>query len=153
AVPSNLEAFVSGRGRLRRGDVVPPLDASRPEATSELSPSGPYRAWKQLGLLLLCAAWILLGLFGHDPWKSDDATSFGIAYDMLKSGDWIVPHIAGVPAPDRAPLFYVLVAACARAFGVLLPLHEAARLAIALCLGLTLWLLGLTGRELYGRSF
>ena len=39
--------------------------------TSELSPSGPYRTVKQFGLVLLCAAWILLGLFGHDPWKAN----------------------------------------------------------------------------------
>jgi 4-amino-4-deoxy-L-arabinose transferase-like glycosyltransferase len=152
-LPNNLDAFLTGRGFFRREATKPSADAPRPEAASELSPSGPYRAYKQLGLVLLCAAWILPGLFGHDPWKSDDATSFGIAYDMLRSGDWIVPHIAGVPAPDRAPLFYVLAAACAWAFGGLLALHDAARLAVALCLGVTLWLLSLTGRELYGRPF
>jgi 4-amino-4-deoxy-L-arabinose transferase-like glycosyltransferase len=132
---------------------MPPSETLRPETASELSPSGPYRAYKQLGLVLLCAGWILLGLFGHDPWKTDDALSFGIAYDILKSGDWIVPHVAGVATPERAPLFYALAAACAWAFGGLLTLHDAARLAVAFCLGLTLWLLALTGRELYGRPF
>jgi 4-amino-4-deoxy-L-arabinose transferase-like glycosyltransferase len=124
-----------------------------PETASDLSPSGPYRAYKQLGLALLCTAWILLGLFGHDPWKSEDATSFGIAYDMLRSGDWIVPHVAGVAAPERPPLFYALAAASAKAFSGPLALHDAARVAVAICLALTLWLLSLTGRELYGRSF
>lgn len=126
---------------------------NRPDAASDLSPSGPYRALKQFGLVLLCATWILLGLFGHDPWKPDDAVSFGIAYDMLKHGEWIVPQLAGTPVPERAPLLYVLAAACARAFGGVLPLHEAARLAVAICLGLTLWLLSLAARELYGRAF
>ena len=120
---------------------------------SELSPSGPYRALKQAGLVLLCTAWIALGLLGHDPWKTDDATSFGIAFDMLKSGDWIVPQVAGSALPERAPLFYALAAAAASAFQAVLPLHDAARIAIALCLGLTLWLLALTGRELYGPGF
>ena len=126
---------------------------NRPDAASDLSPSGPYRALKQSGLVLLCGLWILLGLFGHDPWKPDDALSFGIAYDMLTGGDWIVPHLAGAPVPERAPLFYVIAAACARVFGGALSLHEAARVAVAICLALTLWLLALTGRELYGRSF
>src|SRR5438552_7825020 len=120
---------------------------------SELSPSGPYRTLKQAGLVLLCTAWIALGLFGHDPWKADDATSFGIAFDMLKSGDWIIPQLAGSALPERAPLFYALAAAAASAFQAVLPLHDAARIAIALCLGLTLWLLALTGRELYGPGF
>jgi 4-amino-4-deoxy-L-arabinose transferase-like glycosyltransferase len=132
-----------------------PFSASlnRPDSASDLSPSGPYRAYKQFGLVLLCAAWVLLGLFGHDPWKSDDATSFGIAYDMLKSGDWLVPQVAGVPTPERTPLFYALAAACARALGGTLALHDAARIAVGICLALTLLLLGLTSRELYGRAF
>jgi 4-amino-4-deoxy-L-arabinose transferase-like glycosyltransferase len=121
--------------------------------TSELSPSGRYRAVKQFGLVLLCAAWILLGLFGHDPWKPDDATAFGIAYDMLKQGDWIVPHLASTPVPDRPPLFYALAAAAATALRDVLPLHDGARVAVGMCLGATLWLLSLAARELYGRAF
>ena len=125
----------------------------RTDDASELSPSGPYRAVKQLGLVLLCAAWILLGLFGHDPWKPDDATGFGIAYDMLKLGDWVVPHLASTPAPERPPLFYALAAASAQAFHDVLPLHDGARVAIGICVGATLWLLSLAARELYGRAF
>src|SRR5450432_242055 len=120
---------------------------------SELSPSGPYRAFKQAGLVLLCVAWITLGLFGHDPWKPEDATSFGIAFDMQKRGDFIVPHLAGVAIPERPPLFHALAAASAKAFGSVLPLHDGARVANALCLAATLWLLALAGRELYGRAY
>ena len=127
--------------------VQPPNDAS------ELSPSGPYRALKQAGLVVLCFAWIMLGLFGHDPWKTDDAASFGVAFDMLKSGDWLVPQLAGSALPERAPLFYALAAASASAFQSILPLHDGARIAIAICLALTLWLLALAGRELYGKAF
>jgi 4-amino-4-deoxy-L-arabinose transferase-like glycosyltransferase len=120
---------------------------------SELSPSGPYRAFKQAGLVLLCLAWITLGLFGHDPWKPEDATSFGIAFDMQKRGDYIVPHLAGVAIPERPPLFHALAAASAKAFSAVLPLHDGARVANALCLAATLWLLALAGRELYGRAY
>ena len=103
--------------------------------------------------MLLCVAWIGLGLFGHDPWKPDDATSFGVTLEMLKHGDWVIPHLAGAALPDRPPLFYALAAATATAFGGLMPVHDAARIAIAVCLALTLWLLALAGRELYGRAF
>lgn len=120
---------------------------------SELSPSGRYRALKQAGLVALCAAWIALGLFGHDPWKSDDATNFGVAFDMLKSGDPVVVHLAGNALPERAPLFYALAAAAAGALHPLLPLHDGARLANAACLAVALWLLALAGCELYGRAF
>jgi 4-amino-4-deoxy-L-arabinose transferase-like glycosyltransferase len=60
-----------------------------------LTPPDPYRALKQAGLLLLAAAWIAFGLAGHDPWKFDDATSFGIAWEMAQRGDYVVPHLAG----------------------------------------------------------
>ncbi len=103
--------------------------------------------------MLLCAAWIALGLFGHDPWKPEDATNFGIAFDMLKHGDGLVLHLAGVPIPERPPLFHALAAASAAAFAAVLPLPDGARIANALCLAATLWLLALTGRELYGRAF
>lgn len=128
------------------------LTASPSEA-SDLSPSGKYRAFKQAGLVLLCAAWILLGLFGHDPWKPDDATTFGVARDVLRNGDWLAPQLAGAPLVERPPLFYALAAASAAALRPVLAMHDGARVANALCLGLTLWLLALAGQELYGRAF
>ena len=131
-----------------------PLSATeRADGTAELSPSGPYRALKQTGLVLLCAAWIVLGLIGHDPWKPDDATSFGMAYDMLRHGAWSPPDLAGVAQPDRPPLFYAFAAATARVFQNVLPLHDGARIAVGISLAITLWLLSLSGRELYGRAF
>jgi len=126
---------------------------NRADGASALSPSGPYRGLKQFGLVLLCAAWIVLGLFGHDPWKTDDATAFGITYDMLRQGDPVVPHVAGMPVPDRPPLLYALAAATAWALRGVMPLHDGAHAAVGLCLGATLWLLALAARELYGRAF
>ena len=126
---------------------------NRPDGALELSPSGPYRALKQFGLVLLCAAWIVLGLFGHDPWKPDDATAFGIAYDMLKQGEWVVPHLAGTPVLDYPPLVQALAAATAWVLRDLVPLHDGAHVAVGLCLAATLWLLASAGLELYGRPF
>ena len=123
-----------------------------PGDASELSPSGPYRAFKQAGLVLLCAAWIALGLFGHDPWKSDDATTFGVAFDLIKQSGG-APPLASALATDRPPLFYALAAATASASRGILPLHDGARVANALCLSVTLLLLSLAGRELYGQAF
>jgi 4-amino-4-deoxy-L-arabinose transferase-like glycosyltransferase len=130
-----------------------PLNTERADGASELSPSGPYRALKQAGLVLLCSAWIILGLIGHDPWKPDDAVSFGVAYDMLQRGDWLLAHIAGIAQPERPPAFYALAAANAQALDGVLPLHDGARIAVGIVLALTLWFLALAGRELYGRAF
>jgi 4-amino-4-deoxy-L-arabinose transferase-like glycosyltransferase len=130
---------------------MPLSDTLNPDAASDLSPSGPYRALKQFGLVLLCAAWIVLGLFGHDPWKPDDAISFGIAYDMLAHGDWIVRSSPGRRSRSARPCSMSPRRRIGTRLGGALALHDAARVAVALCLGLTLWLLALTGRELYGR--
>ena len=50
---------------------------------------------RSLLVALLCAAWILPGLIGHDPWKPDEAYSFGVVYEILRGGSWVVPTLAG----------------------------------------------------------
>ena len=118
------------------------------DQASALSPSGRYRALKQFGLVVLCAAWALLGTFGHDPWKTEDATAFGVAYEMMERGDVLVPRLAGEPFVDRPPLVYAAAAAAARRSPRSLPMPDAARLAAAVMLGLTMLLLAATAVEL-----
>jgi 4-amino-4-deoxy-L-arabinose transferase-like glycosyltransferase len=80
-------------------------------------------------LAALAAAFILPGLVNHDLWKSQDAIGLGIVYDMALSGDLIVPHIAGEPWLEDAPLYHWFALAFGRVFGFLMPFHTAARLA------------------------
>ena len=120
---------------------------------STLSPAGPYRALKQFGLVMLCGVWVVLGLVGHDPWKTEDATSFGIVYEMMQGSDLLTPNLAGEPFVDRPPLVYALAAVTGKLADGFLSAHDAARLAAGLLLGLTLYLLALTGIELFGRNF
>jgi len=103
-----------------------------------------------LGLLLLI--WVCTGLIGHDPWKPDEATSFGVVYSMLQSGDWLVPTLVGEPYLDKPPLYYWTAALSAKLFAPLLPLHDGARLASGFYTALTLLFLGLAGRKLYGEN-
>jgi 4-amino-4-deoxy-L-arabinose transferase-like glycosyltransferase len=100
--------------------------------------------------VVLCLLWILPGLVGHDPWKPDEAYSFGLVYHILQTGDWIVPTLAQEPFMEKPPIFYITAAILAKTFGGLLPLHDAARLASGLYMALTFLLVTLTGRELYG---
>lgn len=95
----------------------------------------------------LLAAWVLLGLFGRDPWKPDEAYSFGLVWHILQTGDWIVPTLGGEPFMEKPPLFYVTAALFAKLFGWLLPLHDAARLASAFYVGLTLWAVAKAARS------
>jgi 4-amino-4-deoxy-L-arabinose transferase-like glycosyltransferase len=101
---------------------------------------------------LLCLAWIVLGLVGHDPWKPDEAYSFGLVLSVLEGRDWVVPMLAHEPFLEKPPVYYLTAALTAKAFGALLPLHDAARLATGLYMALTFIVVGLTGRELFGRG-
>lgn len=103
----------------------------------------------KLGIAVL-AAWVLLGLAGHDPWKADEAYTFGLVWHILETGDWIVPTLGGEPFMEKPPVFFITAAAMAKLFGWLLPVHDAARLAAGLYTGLALLFAGLAARRLYG---
>jgi len=100
--------------------------------------------------VLLCAAWVFTGLISHDPWKPDEAYTFGLVLHILQTGDWVVPTVAGEPFVQQAPLFTLTAAGFATLFGGLFELHDAARLAAGFYLSLTLLFLALSARELYG---
>jgi len=104
-------------------------------------------------LAALCLAWILPGLVGHHPWKPDEAYTFGVVYEILQGGSWVVPRLAGEVFLHEPPLFHLTAAASAKLFSPLLPLHDAARLASGLYMGLTLIFCALAGRELNGERY
>jgi 4-amino-4-deoxy-L-arabinose transferase-like glycosyltransferase len=134
------------------------MRAPRPQSPEtlvpeEVSPSGPWRATKQFGLVLLCATWILLGLAGHDPWKTEDATSIGVAYEMAQRSDYLLPVLAGEAYLARPPLLYSAAAIAIRTLSPPLEAHNAARVVVGVLLVLTLWFTALASRELNGRAF
>lgn len=103
-------------------------------------------------LALLCLAWLLPGLVGHQPWKPDDAHSFGLVHHVLKGGEWLVPALAGEPLMERPPLYYGVAALFAKLFSPFLPIHDAARLSSGFFMALTLFFTGLAGRALWGKG-
>ncbi len=124
-----------------------------PMDPEEVSPSGPFRALKQFGLVLLCTAWVALGLAGHDPWKTEDATSIGVAAEVAERGDIVVPTLAGEPYVPRPPLAYMGGALAIKAFAPPLKTHNAARLIVGVVLAILLLATALASRELNGRAF
>ncbi len=103
-------------------------------------------------LVLLCLAWIIPGLVGHQPWKPDEAYSFGIVHHILKSGDWLVPTLADQPFMEKPPLFFITAAIFTKLLSPLLAPHDAARLTSGFFMALTLIFTGLSGRELWGKG-
>ena len=93
---------------------------------------------KTVLFLVVCVAWLLPGLVGHDPWKTDEAVIFGVVSEMLSSGDWVVPRLAGEPYAERAPLFFWVATLFAKSLGGFLAAHDAARFASGLFMAVTM---------------
>lgn len=87
----------------------------------------------RLALLLLCAAYLLPGIFGRDPWRTADLTAFGFMAGIAEGrATWWQPAIAGIPA-EGGPLPYWLGALAIKALPFL-DAPVAARLPYALVL-------------------
>lgn len=82
-------------------------------------PAAATHALPRWMLFALCLLYILPGLIGRDPWKTEDAAGFGIMWTMAHGGlqDWLLPHIVGLPMVEKGPLAYWLGAICIKLFG------------------------------------
>lgn len=100
----------------------------------------------------ICAAWIVPGLLGHDPWKPDEAYTFGLVYHILQGGGWVIPMLAGEPFVEQPPLFVLTAALFAQLFAFLFPVHDGARLASGFYIALACAFTACTGRELNGAN-
>ncbi len=101
-------------------------------------------------LLLLSLLWVCFGLVGHAPWKPDELQTISVVKHFLEGGSWVVPSMAGEPFLEKPPLYYLSAAAFAKLLSPLLAVHDAARIATGLWMALTLTLVGMAGRELWG---
>ncbi|HNU11936.1 MAG TPA: hypothetical protein PKJ45_11335 [Rubrivivax sp.] len=98
------------------------------------------RRLPRVALLALVAAYLLPGLFGRDPWRHADLSTFGqmLAIAEGRSG-WLAPMLGGVPG-DAALLPHWLGAGAILLLSPLVDAPLAARLAFAALLALTLFL-------------
>ena len=95
-------------------------------------------------LLLLCAAYLLPGLFGRDPWRNADLTAFGQMVAIAEGRTpWWAPTLGGVPA-DTALLPHWLGAIFIKLGQGWLDPAFAARVPFAVLLALTLALVWYT---------
>ncbi|MFM2434333.1 MAG: hypothetical protein RL063_312 [Pseudomonadota bacterium] len=103
-------------------------------------------------LLLLCGIWIVLGLVGHAPWKPLETTGISIVKTIVDGGSLIAPLANGESSLDLPPLYYLSAATSAALLSPILALHDGARLINIFWLSILLLMIGMTGRELWGRG-
>ena len=118
---------------------IPFLVAPAREATR-----GVHPAWRVGALALAwfaCTAWLRpLSL-------PDEGRYVGVAWEMLRSGNWVVPTLDGMPFLHKPPLFYWITAFALHVFG---PHEWAARCASMAAAALTVGVLYATLRDWFG---
>src|SRR4051812_10225070 len=108
-------------------------------------------SWRRDLLWLLIGFALLFGiaLGGHPLANPDEGRYAEIPREMIASGDWVMPHLNGVPYFEKPPLVYWCVALCEKVFG---PSEWSVRIVPAV---FGLWGVLFTyaaGRRLYGRE-
>ncbi|MBM3395712.1 MAG: hypothetical protein FJY37_13995 [Betaproteobacteria bacterium] len=98
-----------------------------PQSTAQSPLPGPTWVW----VSVLILAWALPGLFGHDPWKPDEAAAMGVIWNLLEGGSWVQLELAG-ESLAAAPLTYWWCGLWAWLLDGLMTPHHGARLGAAL---------------------
>ncbi|MFH1475945.1 MAG: glycosyltransferase family 39 protein [Verrucomicrobiota bacterium] len=105
-----------------------------------------------LWIVILCLLISLVGIADHDLWTPDEPREAAIMLSMSRTGNLIIPDLAGEPFVEKPPLYYIVGAGALRLLASLLGATTALRLTSALwglgALAMT-WLLA---RRLLGRA-
>ncbi|CAG0975045.1 hypothetical protein MTYP_01447 [Methylophilaceae bacterium] len=101
-------------------------------------------------LIVLSVIWICMGLIGHEPWKPDESQSISIVKSILNGESFLTPVAVGQIAPEHPPLYYLSAAGTAKLLSPILAMHDAARIVTGLWMAITLLMVGMIGRELWG---
>jgi 4-amino-4-deoxy-L-arabinose transferase-like glycosyltransferase len=104
-------------------------------------------------LIVLCAIWLCMGLIGHAPWKPFESYSISTVKTILDTGNLLAPHAASSTQITNPPLYYLSAAILGKLLSPLLSLHDAARTVSGLWMVITLLMVGMSGRELWGTGF
>jgi hypothetical protein len=126
-----------------------PAASSSPVVTPALVTQKAVQRLPRWALWLFCAAYVLPGLFGRDPWKTQDIESFGHMWSIaLGQASWWQPSVGGVVADTGGILPYWLGGAFISVLSPLVDPALSARLPFAALLASILVLVWYTTYEL-----
>lgn len=79
------------------------------QPTPAIVAQSAVRRLPRLALLLFCAAYVLTGFIGRDPWKNADIMAFGYMLELARGhAPWLHPQLLGLPPEFEALLPYWL---------------------------------------------
>ena len=76
------------------------------------------RGWPEpAAMLLLTALWLAATAWARPLNLPDEGRYVGVAWEMLRSGEWLIPTLNGLPYFHKPPLFYWITAGSMSIFG------------------------------------
>lgn len=128
--------------------AIPTPELLTPSAVPKSSRVSPL-VWQGLILLVLAGCLFFLGLGRLPLLEPDEGRNAEVAREMLASGDWITPHYDTLTYLDKPAVYFWVVAASFRVWGV----NEwAARIPSALMATALLILVWFLARRIWGGS-
>ena len=100
-------------------------------------------------MLAIIALWLAAAAWMRPLMHPDEGRYATVAYEMLRSGDWLTPTLNGMPFFHKPPLFYWLTGAALAVFG---PNEFAARMASLIGASMGAWALYLFTRHWCGQA-
>jgi 4-amino-4-deoxy-L-arabinose transferase-like glycosyltransferase len=94
---------------------------ARPRPAIPSIPAGWFAGSAQRGVLavaLISLVWLAAFAWPRPLMLPDEGRYVGIAWEMLRSGDWSTPTLDGLPFFHKPPLFYWITAASLTVFGL-----------------------------------
>ena len=101
-----------------------------------------------LPVLALGAVLFFANTWGYDLWPADEPRFGEVAREMMASGDYLAPHVNGMPYKEKPPLLFWSICASSLPFGDVT--EFSARAPSGLAALLTLAFTYLLARRLYG---
>ena len=92
--------------------LTPPEPIPAPETMSV-----KYPFLNELICLLTVVAVGFTGILGHDLWTPDEPRVAAIVLEMARTGNFVIPHLAGVPFIEKPPLYFAAAAMMLKLFG------------------------------------
>ena len=77
----------------------------------------PKRTPSTAAVTLLVLVWLAWTAWARPLMLPDEGRYVGVAWEMLRSGDWLTPTLNGLPYFHKPPLFYWITAASLSLFG------------------------------------
>jgi 4-amino-4-deoxy-L-arabinose transferase-like glycosyltransferase len=83
-----------------------------------VTPASPPPARDLLGVAALVLVWLAATAWARPLMLPDEGRYVGVAWEMLRSGDWLTPTLNGLPYFHKPPLFYWITAGSLSLFGM-----------------------------------